>query len=227
MRSSAALRFALATSLLLPFAPLHGQTPATGEWVSLQTPAAWRGYRADTLASGWRFDEARGELVRGDRAGDIITRRQFGDFEFEFEWRVSSRGNSGVFYRATEGTRIVYENAPEFQILDNVSAPDGRSPLTSAGANYGLDAPLRDVTKPVGEWNHSRIIARGPHVEHWMNGVKIVEYELWTPEWRAKVAASKFRAWPAYGWATYGHISLQEHPGEVAFRGMRIRELAP
>ncbi|MBX3173660.1 MAG: DUF1080 domain-containing protein [Gemmatimonadaceae bacterium] len=224
MRFHPALALAAVLAFLLPSASRAQAAP--GEWISLQRADAWRGYRSDTLPSGWTFDDATGVLLRGASRRDIITRRQFSDFELEFEWRVSETGNSGVFYRATEGTRVVYENAPEYQILDNVGAPDGRSTLTSAAANYGLDAPVRDVTKPVGEWNHGRIIARGPHVEHWLNGVKVVEYELWTPEWRAKVATTKFAAWPAYGWGTYGHIALQEHPGEVAFRGMRIRELS-
>jgi hypothetical protein len=165
--------------------------------------------------------------VRCRRAGDIITRKQFSDFELELEWKVGPRGNSGVFYRATEGTRRIYENSPEMQILDNTGHADGRNSLTSAGANYGLNAPPSDVTRPVGEWNTARVVARGARVEHWLNGVKVAEYEMWSDPWKALVAASKFAQWPAYGWADRGYIGLQDHGDVVQFRGLRIRELAP
>lgn len=227
MRFSPLAHAALVLALPLSLTDAYAQSAGPGEWISLQVAEAWRGYRSDALPGGWRFDAASGELTRESGPGDIITRRQFGDFELELEWKVGPRGNSGVFYRATEGTRRIYENAPEMQILDNTGHFDGRNTLTSAGANYALDAAVRDVTKPVGEWNHARIIARGARVEHWLNGVKVVEYEMWSDAWKAKVAASKFREWPAYGWADYGHIGLQDHGDVVSFRGMRIRELAP
>lgn len=185
----------------------------------------WRGYRMDSLPSAWAYDASTGVLTRTSYGGDIVTRQAFTDFEFEVEWKVGPKGNSGIFYRATEETGVIYENAAEMQILDNGGHGDGVNPLTSAGANYALDAPIRDVTKPVGEWNSARIVVVGPHVEHWLNGVKLLEYELWTPEWTAKVAASKFNQWPAYGLARRGHIGFQEHGDIVAFRNIRIREI--
>jgi len=150
----------------------------------------------------------------------------YADFELEIEWKIAPGGNSGIFYRATEGTDVIYENAPEMQVLDNQGHRDGRNPLTSAGANFALDAPARDVAKPAGEWNAARLVVVGPHVEHWLNGVKLLEYELWSPEWTARVKASKFAQWPAYGLATRGHIGLQEHGDVVSFRRIRIRELS-
>ncbi len=187
----------------------------------------WRGYRMDSLPPAWAYDAATGVLTRTRFGGDIVTRQQYTDFEFEVEWKVGPGGNSGVFYRATESTGIIYENAPEMQVLDNKGHRDGGNSLTSAGANYALDAPVRDVTRPVGEWNQARIVVVGPHVEHWLNGVKLLEYELWTPEWTAKVAASKFRAWPSYGLARRGHIGLQEHGDVVSYRNIRIRVITP
>jgi hypothetical protein len=201
--------------------------PASADWISLQSAAAWRGYRSATLPEGWRFDATTGILTRERLAGDIITVQQFEDFELELEWRVGRRGNSGIFYRATEGTRRIYENAPEMQILDNTGHADGRNSLTSAGANYGLHAPSRDVTRPVGEWNAVRLVVRGAQVEHWLNGERVVAYELWTDDWKAKVKGSKFNEWPAYGWATRGYIGLQDHGDVVSFRNIRVRELAP
>lgn len=208
------------------------QTPApasapVGTWINLQRAEAWRGYRSDALPAGWQFDVASGVLTRAAGGGDIVTRQQFSDFELELEWKVGPRGNSGVFYRATEGTRRIYENAPEMQILDNTGHADGRNSMTSAGANYALHAPASDATRPVGEWNAVRIVARGPRVEHWLNGVKVVEYELWSDDWKARVAASKFAAWPAYGWGDRGYLGLQDHGDVVQFRAMRVREIAP
>jgi hypothetical protein len=195
-----------------------------GPWIDLQRADAWRGYRNERLPSGWEFDSTSGVLTRRG-GGDIVTRQQFSRFEFEIEWKVGPRGNSGVFYWATEGTRVIYENAPEMQILDNTGHNDGRNTLTSAGANYALNAPVRDVTRPVGEWNAARIVARGDTVEHWLNGTKVVEYVAGSPEWTRLVAASKFNAWPAYGKARTGHIGLQDHGDVVSFRGMRVRVL--
>jgi hypothetical protein len=109
------------------------------------------------------------------------------------------------------------------QILDNARHPDGKSPLTSAGANYGLHAPVRDVTRPVGEWNDVRLVVAGARVEHWLNGIKVVEYELWSPAWESLVKTSKFVTMPAYGRAKRGRIALQDHGDPVWFRNITIR----
>jgi hypothetical protein len=95
--------------------------------------------------------------------------------------------------------------------------------VTSTGSNYALHAPARDVSRPAGQWNSSRILVRGTHVEHWLNGERIVEYELGSPDWTARVAASKFKAHPAYGTVRPGRIALQDHGDRVAFRNIRIR----
>jgi hypothetical protein len=218
---------ALTFSSCLPSQRLPGGARYAGGWLNLLVDPAvqWRGYRQDSLPGGWRFDPATRELTRAAAAGDLITRAQWSDFELELEWKVGPRGNSGIFYRANEGTTRIYENAPEYQILDNTGHPDGRNSGTSAGANYALHAPAADVTRPVGEWNEARIVAVGAHVEHWLNGVKVVEYEMGSADWAARVQASKFAQWPTYGLATRGHIGLQDHGDVVSFRNIRIREL--
>ena len=135
-------------------------------------------------------------------------------------------GNSGIFYRGTEEYDRIYWSAPEYQLLDDLSGEDNKTRLTCAGAAYALYPSPAGHLKPVGEWNRTRILARGPHVEHWLNGTKLVEYELWSPDWEAKVAASKFGEWPRFGRATRGHIAMQgDHAGSLAFRNIRIREL--
>ncbi len=197
-----------------------------GGWKLLfdgQTTAGWRGYRKDHMPDGWQVKDDC--LVRVGPGGDIITEGEFDNFELELEWRICAAGNSGIFYRVNEDFDWPFFTGPEFQVLDNAEHADGRSPLTSAGSNYALHAPLRDVTAPVGFFNRVRIVCNGPHVEHWLNGVKIVEYELWTDEWKQMVADTKFKAWPNYGLMKEGHIVLQDHGDRVWYRNIKIRPL--
>ena len=198
-----------------------------GGWRALvegNSLAAWRGYKADNVPDGWRAEN--GMLLKEKPVADIVTRDEFGDFELSLEWRVSEGGNAGIFYRGTEEYPRVYWSAPEYQLLDDDKAADGKSRLTSAGAAYGLYPSPAGHLKPVGEWNETRIIAKGAHVEHWLNGTKLVEYELWSADWKEKVAASKFSAWPNYGLAKRGRIALQgDHNGALSFRNIRIREI--
>ena len=184
---------------------------------------AWRGYREQAMPAGWRAED--GVLTKSTPTNDIVTRDEFGDFDLRFEWKLGTGGNAGVFYRATEEYDKVYWSSTEYQLLDDPNAPDGRNPLTSAGAAYGFYPAPRGVVKPAGEWNTSRIVVRGKHVEHWLNGQKIVEYEFGSPDWQQRVQNSKFRQWPEDGKAARGHIGLQEHGSRVAFRNIKIREL--
>jgi hypothetical protein len=207
-------------------APMNARAPAPAQWRSLfdgRTTAGWRGFRVDSMPSGWQVVD--GALTRVAPAGDIVTVEQFADFELELEWQVAPGGNSGIFFRVTEGSERTYHSGPEMQVLDDAAHADGLSRLTAAGANYGLHPAPPGIVKPAGEWNAVRIVANGAHVEHWLNGVKVVEYELWTPEWEAKVARTKFAEWPEYGRARRGHIALQDHGDWVAYRNIRIRAL--
>ncbi len=187
---------------------------------------AWRGYRRDDVPAGWRIeDDVLAFAPSAGDGGDLVTREEFDDFELVLEWKVSPGGNSGIFYRGSEDADYMYETGAEMQVLDNGAHADGASPLTSAGSNYALYAAERDVTHPVGEWNEARILAHGAHVEHWLNGVKLLEYEQGGEDWRERVAASKFAAWPGYGTAMSGHLGLQDHGNPVWFRNIRVRRL--
>ena len=161
-----------------------------------------------------------------DGAGDIVTLEQFDDFELVFDWRVADSGNSGVMFRVTEVIAPAWHSGPEFQVLHNQGHRDGADPITSAGSNYAVHPPARDVTRPVGEWNTARLLVDGQHVEHWMNGVQVLEYELESADWRRRVQASKFSALPKYGREPLGHIAIQDHGDPVAYRNVKIRRLA-
>ncbi len=188
-----------------------------------RTTAGWRGFRRDTMPSGWQVVD--GALTRVTPGGDIVTVDTFASFELALDWKVAPGGNSGIFFHVTEDAAAVYETGPEMQVLDDAGHADGRSRLTAAGANFALHPAPPGVVRPAGEWNHARIVVTGAHVEHWLNGVKVVEYELWTPDWEARVKASKFAQWPGYGRARTGHIALQDHGDRVAYRDIKIRSL--
>lgn len=200
---------------------------AQGEWRSLfdgKTLDGWRGYQMFRAPVGWRAQD--GVLSKRYPTEDLISADVFGDFELELEWKIGPGGNAGIFYRGTEQYKAIYYTAPELQLLDDAAAPDGKDRLTAAGAAYAIYPSPAGVVKAAGEWNSTRIICKGAHVEHWLNGRKIVSYELWSPDWEAKVKASKFAVWNDYGRIKVGHIGFQgDHDGELAFRNIRIREL--
>jgi hypothetical protein len=227
LAASLAAAMACARPPAPPAADTDAAPPVTdGTWRPLldaRTTAGWRGYRMDTMPAGWSLVD--GALTRTGPGGDIITVDQFADFELELEWKLGPGGNSGIFYRVTEEGENTYHTGPEMQVLDDAGHRDGGSRLTAAGSAYGLYAAPPGVVKPSGEWNAVRLLVDGAHVEHWLNGTKVVEYDLGSPDWEAKVKASKFVEWPAYGRAGRGHIGLQDHGDPVAFRNIRIREL--
>ena len=212
--------------LLLLAAPLSGHQAGrpSGEWKSLLTKDAattWRGYRQQTLPDGWQVLD--GAFTRTGRGGDIITRDEFTDFELILEYHLAPGANSGVFFRVTEDDPVIWHEAPEIQVIDN--ARTDLLPEQTSGANYDLHAPTRDATKPAGQWNELRILVHGNHVEHWVNGTKVIEYELGSDDWKKRVQASKFKEYPRFGTARRGHIGLQDHGDRVAYRNIRIREL--
>jgi alpha-3'-ketoglucosidase len=214
---------ALAAAQEPPINTLTAKEKADG-WRLLfdgKTTNGWRGYRQKTMPAGWQVVD--GVLTRVSQASDIVTTEEFGDFELTLEWKVPPNGNSGVHYRVIEEDDVMWHTAPEYQVIDN--AYKSLKPAQAAGANYDLDPPSKDATKPVGSWNQTRIVAKGPHVEHWLNGVKVVEYELWTDAWTKKVAASKFKDYKSYGQARRGLIGLQDHNDRIQFRNIKIRPL--
>ena len=188
-----------------------------------KTAAGWRGFKQDSVPAGWQVVD--GALTRVNSGGDIITRDKFRNFELALEWTIAPAGNSGIFYRGSEDDDAIYWNAPEMQVLDDAGHVDGKSRLTAAGAAYDVYPSPAGVVKPAGEWNQVRLVVKGKHVEHWLNGVKMVEYEFGSPDWTAKVKASKFGSHPHYGRNATGYIGLQDHGDKVAYRNIKIRVL--
>lgn len=192
-----------------------------------QSMDRWRIYGADSMADDWVVENGTMHYTGAadDAPDDIITREQYGNFDLRFEWKISEGGNSGVMFHVSEEHKWPWQSGPEYQILDNENHSNGEDPLTSAGANYALHPPAQDVTKPHGAWNESRIVVRDGHVEHYLNGTKLLEYDLGSDAWTQKVNETKFGEMPGYGQYDTGHICLQDHTDPVWFRDVKIRRL--
>ena len=207
-----------------------------------KTFAGWRGLGWDRVPEGhWEIEDgAIKKIASGDvplmpdgqpaRGGDLMTVGTFQDFELAFEWKISFAGNSGVKYNVSEEFSLA--NAPnhaalgfEYQVLDDEHFPDPnlRDNQKAAGL-YDLIAPVGADVRPAGEFNQAKIIFRGNHGEHWLNGVKVLEYDLGTPVMEARLAASKFRALEGFADRRRGHIIIQDHTDAAWFRNIKIRE---
>jgi hypothetical protein len=192
---------------------------------------AFRGYKTDTIAEGWKVEpDGTLHVLPGKHGGDLMTKEQYEDFELVYEWKVTPGGNSGVIYKVVETKGPAWHTGYEMQVLDDTAHGDGKNPKTSAGALYALIAPnASKKLNPVGEWNEAKIIVKGKHGEHWLNGKKIVEYEQGSPELQALIAESKFSKIKdpeePFGSVTKGHISFQAHGQEVWYRNIKIRKL--
>jgi len=198
-----------------------------------KTTSGWRGYKMDKMPPGWKVID--GALVRvsggagGKGAGggdDIITVDEFADFELVLDWRIMDKaGNSGVILRAAEDAVTSWHTGPEYQLLDNAAYP-GRSVKELAGACYDLYAPAKDASRPQGQWNALRVVADGRHIEHWLNGTKLLEYELGSDDWKARVAQSKFKDMKHFQDPPLKvHVCLQDHTERLEFRDIKIRPI--
>ena len=183
----------------------------------------WRSLSRPEPGAGWAVRD--GAIVRTARSGDLLTKDQYGDFELSIEWKVADETNSGILYRVSTSGEQTYFTGPEYQILDNVRGADRVNPKHRAAALYDLVAPPADYTRPVGEWNQTRILVRGWKIEHWLNGHKVVDVDLASAAGRDLVRHSKFNAMPNFIAFARGHIALQDHDGEVSYRNIALRDL--
>lgn len=233
-----------AASLLLaaPAAPAPGTPNTLTEaeraqgWKLLfdgKTTHGWRGFRQSTVPAEWQVIDGALVLAKSAEPGQpgslgvgLMTEEAWSDFELQIDWKIAPGANSGIFYRLTEDGTQPNQTGVEMQILDNERHPDAKNgPLRQAGACYQVYPAVEDATRPVGEWNHARLLVKGNHVEHWLNDVKVVEYELGSEDWKARVAVSKYKNSPMYGRMPKGHLLLQDHSHHVEFRNIKLREL--
>jgi len=217
---------------------LTAQEKASG-WRLLfdgKTLTGWPGFHRQGPPPGWVVEggaikklAGRGEL--GEAGGDLITVDQFSNFEFQVEWKLTKGANSGIKYLASEDLPKTGYSAVtfEYQVLDDDNHPDAKEGIDgnrTAGALYDLIPPSKNKKmRPLGEFNETRIIKRGTHIEHWLNGVKVVEFEQGGPDLKARIAKSKFKTTAGFGEAKQGHFLLQDHGNEVSYRNIKVREL--
>lgn len=216
-------RSASASAAAEPAASFLSAAEVRDGWRSLVSLEHWRGYQSESVPAGWSATDSL--MTKTGVGNDIVTRRNYTDFELAFDWMVDAGGNSGVFYRATEEYPKIYWSAPEYALVDDARHPDGRNPITSAGATHSLYEAPRGIVRAAGEWNSTRILVRGTHVEHWLNDKQIASFDYGTPDFVERVAKSKFARWPNFAKAKTGLIGIQgDHRGQLTFRKLRIRE---
>ncbi|TAE75804.1 MAG: DUF1080 domain-containing protein [Verrucomicrobia bacterium] len=192
-----------------------------------KTLAGWRTYKAREPKPQWQVVDASITLTTGG-GGDLITEKQFADFELRWEWKIAAEGNSGVMWRVAETDQAASRTGPEYQLLD--PAAQGRFLAEVAkgnvgGALYDLDPADPGLSKPAGQWNSSRLRVRGSRMELFLRGILTADVDLESEEWARKIAASKFATWPRFAKEPKGHICLQDHGNPVSFRHLRIKEL--
>lgn len=178
--------------------------------------------------TGWKIVDGilENSGVGSDHGGDIITKTPYKNFELYLEWNVSPESNSGVFYHVEEGVvDALYKSGPEYQLIDDKGWPTPIEAYQSSGANYAMNAPEGAEKVAAGQWNSTKIVVNGAHVEHWLNGKKVVEYELWSDDWKARKAAGKWAEEPNYGMSEAGSIGLQDHGGLTKFRNIKLKVL--
>lgn len=185
----------------------------------------WKTFQGKEI-SGWKVIDGvlNNSGIGSDHGGDIVTKEKFQNFELAIEWKIASKSNSGIFYHVNEKIgKAIYESGPEYQIIDDIGWPDKLHNDQYSGADYGMYAPQNATVKEIGDWNQTRIIVNGTHVQHYLNGVKVVDYQLWDTDWMSQKENGKWKDFPYYGMARKGNIGLQDHGGLAQFRSIKIK----
>jgi hypothetical protein len=191
-----------------------------------QTLDGWRNFQGDTI-TGWVVEDGTLKALGqgSDLSGYIVSEKQYGNFDLTLDWKIAPEANSGILYLVLEDSfKTPYETGPEYQLIDDAGFPEPLEEWQKTGANYAMHVAENKDMKPAGEWNTARILVDNGHVEHWLNGSKVVGYELWSDDWKTRVAAGKWKDYPGYGSAKKGHLALQDHGSLVWFRNIKIRE---
>ena len=206
-----------------------------------QKTDGWKLLFDGKTTDGWRFFKDKPnnswEVIDGtlhckpvaedkeNQRADIMPKEQYENFELAFDWKIAPQGNSGVMFRVTEDHNEPYFSGPEYQAVDDIGYPGKMEDNQRSGANYAMHAPTNGTANPVGQWNQSKIVVNGNHVEHWLNGAKVVEYELQSDEWKKLKATGKWKDEAGYGAAKKGYIAFQDHSSEVWFRNIMVKVL--
>lgn len=210
------------------------QTNVPGEWVSLfdgSTLKGWHGYIKTGEVKNWTVQDS--ALVclgaaKDAHGGDLVSDKTYGNFELTWDWKVDKGSNSGVMYHVIEDAKYQapYETGPEYQVIDDIGFPEKLEDWQKAGADYAMTpANNKKHLNPVGQWNSSSIIYNNGHVEHWLNGEKVVEFEAGSDDWNKKRTEGKWKDYPDYAKAKTGKIALQDHGNKAYYRNIKIREL--
>jgi len=191
----------------------------------------WRGFNGQEPLSGWVAEDGCLKSLGkgGDIGGDIVyDKEEFENFELVLEWKLSQGGNSGIFYHVREGKQYnaAYENAPEYQVIDDIGFPEKLEPWQSVGADYAMYFPdTARIVKPAGEWNESRIRFTPERVEYWLNGTSTLSFVPWSDDWNKRRLSGKWKDYPDYGQAKTGYIGLQDHGSVILYRNIKIKKL--
>lgn len=192
----------------------------------------WRAYMDDPVEGAWSVSDGALLLKHGstkDTQANLITVAEYDDFELRFDWKIESGTNSGVIFHIGEGPKKPYLTGPEYQVLDDKGFRSAKGePVTReeyTGSHYAIEASAGAAPRPIGEWNSSRILVKGNHVEYWLNGEKTAEYDMHSSKWNEQIANSKFAKWKEFATTGKGHIGLQDHGHAAWFRNLKIKEL--
>jgi hypothetical protein len=222
----------IAAILLMACNSSKNATHSNAGYTSLfdgKTLNGWRTYQ-NKPADSWTVKDGilycRGSATdKSDRRADLITVDTFENFDLQMDWKIAPQGNSGILYMVTETQSTSYFTGPEYQLIDDVNFPEKLEDWQRTAANYAMNTAPGAHPKAAGQWNHARIVVNKGHVEHWLNGEKVVEYDLWTDDWKKRKAEGKWKDAPEYGMSRTGHIALQDHGSEAWFKNLEIKRL--
>jgi hypothetical protein len=236
------LTIALAASSIAFFA-FHKTTHLAAqqkdnELTDAEKKAGWTLLFDGKTTNGWRTYQNKPddswEVVNGElhckkdgvhQRADLVTTDNYGSFDIQFDWKVSKSANSGLLYHVQETHSGSYETGPEYQLIDDLGYEEKLQDWQKSGADYAMHPPAKIVSKPAGQYNHSRLVVNGAHVQQWLNGVKVADFSAWTPEWEKLKKEGKWKDYPDYGVARTGLLALQDHGGGIWFKNIKIKKL--